>query len=231
MANTDKNIVITPNKGSLSDDPKMVFSGADASTPAQDITLYAYPTDNGTLSFEGSAGQLFSITNSLSGTIFSVNDISGIPSIEVDDDGTIRLAEFAGNILVGTAIDDGTSRLQVNGDAKATNLLAGEYALSTSNSITLATTSLTLVDATSATNFRTVKYLVQITQGTSYQSSEVLILHNGTTTYLTEYAILRNGSNLGTLSSDISGGNIRLLVTMATSATAFIKVFKTAIEI
>lgn len=115
MANTDKNIVITPNIGSSSDDPKIVFSGADASTAAQNITLYAYPTDNGTLSFEGSSGQLFSITNSLSGTIFSVNDVSGIPSIEVDDDGTIRFAEFAGNILIGTSTDDGSNKMQVSG--------------------------------------------------------------------------------------------------------------------
>ena len=101
MADSDKNIVITPNISSSSDNPKIVFSGADASTAAQDITLYTYPTSNGTLSFEGSAGQLFSITNDLTGTIFSVNDVSGIPSIEVDADGTIRLAEFGGTINLG----------------------------------------------------------------------------------------------------------------------------------
>ena len=120
MANSDKNIVITPNIGSATDNPKVVFSGADSSTAAQDITLYAYPTDNGTISFEGSAGQLFSITNDLTGTIFSVNDVSGIPSIEVDADGTIRLAEFGGNVLIGTATDDGTNLLQVDGSVLAT---------------------------------------------------------------------------------------------------------------
>ena len=38
MALSDKNIVITPNIGAT-DDPKIVFSGADASTAAQNITL------------------------------------------------------------------------------------------------------------------------------------------------------------------------------------------------
>jgi hypothetical protein len=51
----------------------------------------------------------------LSGTIFAVNDVSGIPSIEVDDDGEIRLAEFAGNVLIGYATDQNTGKLQVNG--------------------------------------------------------------------------------------------------------------------
>ena len=123
MADSDKNIVITPNISSSSDNPKIVFSGADAATAAQNITLYTYPTSNGTLSFEGSAGQLFSITNDLTGTIFSVNDVSGIPSIEVDDDGTIRLAEFGGNVLLGTATDDGTNLLQVDGSIVATGFV------------------------------------------------------------------------------------------------------------
>ena len=115
MANTDKDILITPNNGSSSADPKIEFKGADASTSAQTITATAYPTNNGTLSFDGSAGQLFSITNDMTGTIFSVNDVSGIPSIEVDDDGAIRLAEYNGNVLIGQSTDSG-EKLQVERD-------------------------------------------------------------------------------------------------------------------
>ena len=120
MANSDKNIVITPNIGSTSDDPKIVFSGADSSTSAQDISLKAYSLNNGTLSIEGSAGQLFSVTNSLSGTLFSVNDVSGMPSIEVLDDGTIKLAEYGGNIIFNESGADVDFR--VEGDTNA-NLL------------------------------------------------------------------------------------------------------------
>jgi hypothetical protein len=89
MANSDKNIVITPSRNSAVDNPKIVFSGADATTGPQNITLTAYPLSSGTVSFDGSAGQLFSLTNSLSGTIFSVNDVSGIPNIEVLENGKL----------------------------------------------------------------------------------------------------------------------------------------------
>jgi hypothetical protein len=103
MAHSDKNIVITPAIGSTSTDPRIVFSGADASVGPQNITLQVYPTSNGTLSFEGSAGQLFSITNSLTGSIFSVNDVSGIPSIEVLSTGVVKLAEFGGFVAYGVS--------------------------------------------------------------------------------------------------------------------------------
>ncbi len=100
MANTDKNIIITPNRGSAIADPKIQYSGANATVGPQTITLNVYPDSNGTLSWEGSAGQLFSITNSLTGTIFSVNDVSGIPSIEVFANGTIRMAQYGGNVEI-----------------------------------------------------------------------------------------------------------------------------------
>lgn len=99
MANSDKNIVITPNIGQTAD-PTIVFSGANSTLAAQNITLTTLPDSNGTLSFSGTAGQLFSITNSLTGTIFSVNDVSGIPSIEVFANGTIRMAQYGGNVEI-----------------------------------------------------------------------------------------------------------------------------------
>jgi hypothetical protein len=77
---------------------------------------------NGTLSFEGSAGQLFSITNNLtSGSIFSVNDVSGIPSIDVDANGTVEIAPFGGNLGVGTT--NPTSKIHIIGDALLTGII------------------------------------------------------------------------------------------------------------
>jgi hypothetical protein len=146
MANTDKDIVIRPNKGSSTMDPQVVFSGANASLGPQNITLRVYPENNGTLSFEGSAGQVFSITNSLSGTIFSVNDVSGIPSIEVLDNGFIKLAQYFGNVVLGSGIDNGTDKLQVNGSISGTIVKGSTFTSSVATGIApLSVTSTTLV--------------------------------------------------------------------------------------
>jgi len=111
MANTYKNIVITPNIDAAANVvPVIRFSGGDITTNT-DINLRVYTTQSGTLSFEGSAGQLFSITNDLTNSIFSVNDVSGIPSIDVNANGLIQLARYGGNVSVdgSTLFIDGTS--------------------------------------------------------------------------------------------------------------------------
>jgi len=122
MAISDKNIVITPNtSGILGNQPNVVFTGADSSIgDSAAITLTARPENSGTLSFTGTAGQLFSITNSLEGTIFSVNDISGIPSLEIHENGIVKLAEYSGRVLIGTDSDDSSSLLQIAGNVRAT---------------------------------------------------------------------------------------------------------------
>ena len=43
---------------------------------------------------QGSEGELFSITDSLVGSLFSVNDISGLPILEVFDDNTVHMGSF-----------------------------------------------------------------------------------------------------------------------------------------
>jgi hypothetical protein len=99
MALNDKNILITPNSGSGTDSPKIQFSGASTTTSAT-IVLSVYPESSGTVSVSGDQGQLFNIANAYSGTLFSVGDISGIPSLEVLDSGQIKLAQYYGYVSV-----------------------------------------------------------------------------------------------------------------------------------
>jgi hypothetical protein len=51
------------------------------------------------LDIQGSQGQLFSITDSLSGSLFSVNDISGIPILEVFSDNSVNLGTFGNEAI------------------------------------------------------------------------------------------------------------------------------------
>jgi hypothetical protein len=83
--------------------------------------------DTDTLSFSGDSGQLFSITDSVTGSIFSVNDVSGIPSIEVIDDGTVILAETFGNVGIGTANPSQKLDVEIQTTDTVTGPVANSY--------------------------------------------------------------------------------------------------------
>ena len=139
MAVTDRNIVITPNRTAVGNvQPKIVFTGADSDIgDSSAITLSANPENSGTLSFSGTAGQLFSITNNLTGTIFSVNDISGIPSLSINDQGVIQLAEFNGRVIIGDSVgsDDSVSSLQISGAVTADSASFSKTTITNSGTI------------------------------------------------------------------------------------------------
>jgi hypothetical protein len=63
----------------------------------------------------GTAGQLFSVSDSFTGTIFSVNDVSGIPSIEVLDTGLVKMAQYSGQVAISTSTAAVGSALTVFG--------------------------------------------------------------------------------------------------------------------
>jgi len=90
------------------------------------IDLVPYDTiNNGTLRLEGSAGTLFSISNNLtSGSIFSVNDATGVPSLDVNANGTILLAPFGQTEYIGIGKTNPTQKVDIDGSIKLSgNLL------------------------------------------------------------------------------------------------------------
>jgi hypothetical protein len=72
-----------------------------------------------------------------------------------------------------------------------------------------------IADTYSASLYRTSKYIIQLEHDSDnkYHSTEVLLTHDGTSVYMTEYGDVKTDSSLGTIDADISGGNVRLLVT------------------
>jgi len=52
---------------------------------------------------QGSQGELFSVTDSLTGSLFSVNDISGLPILEVFSDNTTLIGNYQDPMLITTA--------------------------------------------------------------------------------------------------------------------------------
>lgn len=184
------------------------LSIANTGTDARTISLATAATAGAsTLTFGGAAtGNTLKIQGTATGEINLTTDV------------TTGIANLFTSV---------TGKLQIGG--VGSELYFGTQTAVTGTTTTIATTTETVTDQFSTTEFRSAEYLVQITQGSSYQVSKILLVHDGTTPYITEYGTLLSGSTLGTLDVDITGGNARLLVTMANATSALIKVSRTSI--
>ena len=101
--------------------PNMLFTGSgvnDTPIRLKVLSSHASASTSGTaLSFEGTQGQLFGVTDNLSsGTIFSVNDITGLPMLEVDASGDVKVGRFANSVVLYSPSVNGS----VQGDLNVT---------------------------------------------------------------------------------------------------------------
>ena len=98
MANSDKNILISPRRGSSTDVPSISFVGQSNSPIDLDVL------DDNALRFSGSEGELLTVNNNnTSGLIFAAADISGVPGIFMDSSGAIGIAPYFGSVVIGTS--------------------------------------------------------------------------------------------------------------------------------
>jgi len=113
MADSDKDILITPNVSQTSQ-PEIKLVGKDNSP------MYLKVLDDNTLSFEGTEGQVFSIGPTMSsGDIFSVNDISGIQSMKVNADGTITIDAQTKSTTIKNSASNTSTLILSNNNADA----------------------------------------------------------------------------------------------------------------
>ena len=138
-----QDILITPGSG----EPQILFQGSGAVDTAVELNVlssYQSATGSGTgLLFEGTEGLLFGITDNLSsGTIFSVADITGLPTIEVNASGEVKLAEYGTNVTIFTGLktpiesntDGATVTFDLDSSSTHTVTLGGNRTLALSNS-------------------------------------------------------------------------------------------------
>lgn len=106
---------------------KVIVSGSDAHLSGLSVdgnasitgSLNVYKSGSTVFSVQGSQGTLFEITDSLSGSLFSVSDISGIPILEVFSDDTVKIGTHNNEAIIvngDTAIISGSLTGSLNLD-------------------------------------------------------------------------------------------------------------------
>lgn len=78
------------------------------------------------------------------------------------------------------------------------------------------------LDTFSASEYRSVKYVIQAVSSSGYRVSEVLAIHNGTTASFTEYGVIVLGTDpVTSYDVDYTAGDMVLSVTPAVASVSF----------
>jgi hypothetical protein len=136
----------------------------------------------------------------------------------------------ANTSLVNNGATSTTGILFAAGLVSNTSVTMNTSAVVSSTAQTTASTSQVSIDSFASATFRTAKYLAQITSGSAFHVIELLLIHDGTTVYLSQYAEILSGASLGTFDATITTGTLNLLFTPTNSATT-VKLHKTLIAV
>jgi hypothetical protein len=187
---------ITAATVSLRDHQDYVYQ---LSTPG--YVLSGADVNSNTLSYDVNKLEVFlngsRLTPALDYTATNGTSVTLLTDYPVDSSDTVTISSFGKAYLV----DRGVVPAEQDTPTAATQYVADTY---------------------SASLYRTSKYIIQLEHDSDdkYHSTEVLLTHDGTSVYMTEYGDVKTDSSLGSLDADISGGNVRLLVTPAYNNTS-----------
>ena len=127
-------------------------------------------------------------------------------------DANTRVLKSGDTMTGGLTITTTGEGLKV-ANANVTNYLSVGTLNVTTNTVTTSTTGQVVLDTFALTAHASAKYFVQANSGTDYTVTEMIVLHDGTNVYLTEYGTIQSGPSLGIFSADIDSGSARLLFT------------------
>jgi hypothetical protein len=139
-------------------------------------------------SVQGSNGELFSVTDSLTGSLFSVNDISGLPIVEVFSDNTMLMGSYLApslNTTVRLSLTAGTNTIYSLPISAYTGAFV-DYTLINTGSTSARAGNIMSIWTTGATEFTEVSTndignTTGVTFSTSLSGSNALITASATT--------------------------------------------------
>jgi hypothetical protein len=99
-------LLVTGSSGRVSVGTTSSVSTLNVGGTTNVLTVQGTTTEGNMFDVYGPSGQLFSVVDGLSGSLFSVNTISGVPVMEVFSDNTINIGQYSNPPLVvsGSAI-------------------------------------------------------------------------------------------------------------------------------
>ena len=157
-------------------------------------------------------------------TFLATPSSANLRSAVTDETGSGALVFATSPTLVTPTLGAASATsLTASGAVTANTYNVGSDAGISTTRTTVATTSATTIESFAAATYRSARVQVQITQGTDYQASDVLVIHNGSIANLIEYGSVATNDYLGDFTATISGGNVLLQINMVSATSATVK--------
>lgn len=108
------------NKNKFEVKTGLITPRIDFASPDFPNSIVATMLDSDDVTFTGDSGRLLSISDMLTGNVFSLNNATGVPIIEADDNGVVRIAETYGKAVIGNISVEGSTITHTNPTAVLT---------------------------------------------------------------------------------------------------------------
>jgi hypothetical protein len=123
------------------------------------------------------------------------------------------------NITIGTS----NTTVKVSGSLSVGSIVG--------NSANITITSNTLIDTFPITTYRTAKYIIKVSNSTTYEALEALVIHDGSDSYITVYGyISSDDTDIVSVSTSIAGGNVNLYASRIGATTTVLNYLATYIK-
>lgn len=200
---------------------QLTFSDVSQDENSQFSRFEYKPTTTGTaLSGNDRNGRSLSYSpNNLSVYLNGINLSANSDYIATDSSSVVLTEAYAANDLIS-----------IYSYNPVTNFVSST-ASQTANTKVSSSASEVVVDSFAVASYRSAKYMVQVDNTdhlNQFQTSEVLLVHNGSATFITEYGQIATSSVIATVDSDINSGMVRLKVT-PTVTNSNIKITRLAV--
>jgi hypothetical protein len=166
-----------------------LLSGSQNTISGSILTVIGSGSAQPVFTVQGSQGELFSVTDSLSGSLFSVNDISGLPILEVFSDNTTLIGNYLDPMLITTA----------------------KNVLTNSGSF--------IIYSLPTASYDTAFFDYSVRSGSNARAGQIMAIQSGSSVNFTEVTSSAFGSTTGiSLGVFVSGSNMVLTGSAATTA-------------
>ena len=142
-------------------------------------------------------------------------NVTASGNISASGDVFATRGNFPTSVNTPTIASGDTTEVHINDNLKVTGNITASGNISSSGDLLKTkfvqmTNSSSVIDTFNTGSFRSAKYTLQVTSGSNFQVSELLVLHHNSTASNTEYAQINSGLNLIDFTTDINNSDVRL---------------------